>query len=103
MDIKAGIEMGEGERHFDLLMNAAGEMMIAFEATSGKPDNPVFIYDGRSRGILCKTKDENVPFYPLPREAWESMSRAKKILCVEVLNQQIVAEYNVPLEIKHNG
>ena len=95
--------MGEGERHFDLLMNAVGEVMVAFEATPSKPNNPVFIYDGRSRGILCKTKDESVPFYPLPREVWEPMSRAKKILCVEVSNQHIVAEYNASLEIRHNG
>ncbi|MBP5534748.1 MAG: hypothetical protein J6Y03_04500 [Alphaproteobacteria bacterium] len=95
--------MGECERRFDLLMNAAGEVMIAFDATTSKPISPVFVYDGRTKGVLCKTENERIPFYPLPREAWDSLRRVKKILCVEVLNQHIVAEYKVPLEVRSNG
>lgn len=102
MDIKTGVKMGEGERRFDLLMNAGGEVMIAFEATPIKPTDPVFLYNGRNKGVLCKTKNEEIPFSPLPKEAWGSMNKAKRILCVEVANQKIVAEYDAPLEVKFN-
>ena len=100
MAMGANEKMGEYGKNFDLLMNAAGEVMIAFKATSVKPDKPIFIYDGRNKGILYKTSQDVIPFYPIPKEAWESMGRKKEILCVEVLNNQIVAQYNAQLEVK---
>ena len=95
--------MGEEGRHFNLLMNAAGEVMLTFDATPVKPVNPVFIYDGRSRGFLCKTQKEKIPFSPLPKEAWKTMRQVKRILCVELLNQHIVAQYIAALEVRCNG
>ena len=95
--------MGKDGRNFDLLMNAGGDLMIAFDATPVKPVKPVFIYDGRGRGLLYKTKENQIPFYPLPREAWDAMNKAKKILCVEVAEKHSVAEYGVPLEVRCNG
>ena len=103
MDFKTGIKMGEEGRHFDLLMSAGGEVMLAFDATPIKPVNPVFVYDGRSRGFLCKTQEEKIPFSPLPKEVWKPMGQAKWILCVELLNQHIVAQYNAALEVRCNG
>ena len=103
MVVETGIKMGKDGRHFDLLMNAGGDLMIAFDATPIKPVRPVFVYDGRDRGILCKTKESQIPFYPLPREAWDAMNKAKNILCVEVSDQHVVAEYSVPLEVRYNG
>ncbi|MBO5997590.1 MAG: hypothetical protein J6P93_03600 [Alphaproteobacteria bacterium] len=94
--------MGESGRHFDLLMNAGGDLMIAFDATSGKAVKPVFVYDGRNRGFLCKTDKEKIPFYPLPLEARSAMKNAKDILCVEVANKKVVAEYNASLEVRTN-
>lgn len=95
--------MGEKGRHFDLLMNAGGEVMLAFDATPVKPINPVFVYDGRSRGFLCKTDDEKIPFSPLPKEAWKSMGQAKQILCVEVSDKRVVAQYPALMEVRCNG
>lgn len=103
MDFETGIKMGEEGRHFDLLMNAGGEVMLAFDATPIKPVNPVFVYDGRSRGFLCKTANDKIPFSPLPKEAWKPMGQAKRILCVEVLNQHIVAQYPALMEVQCNG
>jgi len=77
--------------------------MVVFEASPVKPENPLFIYDGRNKGLLYKTKQDVVPFYPIPKEAWSVMGKLKDVLCVEVSNNRIVAQYNAVLEVKRNG
>ena len=87
--------------HFDLLMNAAGEMMIAFKALMGKPENPKFIFDGRHSGLLIKnpkSKAEN--FQPIPQEAKDALNKAQEILCIEVQNEKIVAQYMASVELR---
>lgn len=95
--------VGEKGQHFNLLMNAAGDVMVAFDATPSKPHNPLFVYDGRVHGILYKDKKNPVPFYPIAAEAKEAMTKAKNILCVEVFNHEVVAQYNAKLEVRKNG
>ena len=100
MVIKTDGQMDTEIRHFDLLMNAAGDVMIVFEASSNLAENPLFIYDGKSRAILYKNKQDVIPIYPVPKEAEPEMNRVKTILCVEVKDNKIVAEYNAKVEVK---
>ena len=93
-------KMDVGKQYFDLLMNAAGDVMIAFGATPTEPNEPRFIYDGRTRGILYKNAQDAIPFYPIPREASSEMNRVKDILCVEVANEKVVAQYSAKIEVK---
>ncbi len=97
---KANEALGTDRPHFDLLMNAAGDVMIAFNATTAKPKDALFVFDGRSRAILYKTKKEPIAFSPLPKEAQDALSKAKDILCVEVKSNKIVAEYNAKVEVR---
>ncbi len=90
-----------GRGHFDLLMNAGGELMVAFRATEGDAENPLFIYDGRGRAILYKNKTaEGLPFAPLPKEAQEALNKSGEILCVEVADEHIVSQYSAKIEVK---
>lgn len=100
MVVKSDDKMDTDVKGFDLLMNAAGDVMFAFEATAGEPENPLFIYDGRNKGILYKNKTDVIPFYPIPKEASPEMNKAKDILCVEVADEKIVAQYNAKVEVK---
>ena len=93
-------KMDAGKQYFDLLMNAAGDVMIAFGATHSEPKEPRFIYDGRTRGFLYKNAQDVIPFYPIPREASSEMSKVKDILCVEVADEKIVAQYSAKVEVK---
>ena len=100
MVVKTDGQMDTGVTHFDLLMNAAGDVMIVFEATSNAPESPLFVYDGRTRAILYKNKQDVIPIYPIPKDAEPEMNRVKNVLCVEVKDNKIVAEYNAKVEVK---
>ena len=100
MVIETDEQMDKNIKHFDLLMNAVGDVMIVFEATQHQPENPLFIYDGRNKAILYKNKADVIPIYPIPKEAETEMKRAKDILCVEVKEDKIIAEYNAKIEVK---
>ena len=100
MVVETDEQMDKDTRHFDLLMNAAGDVMIVFDATENNPENPLLVYDGRNKAILYKSKKDIVPIYPIPKEAEPEMNRAKDILCVEVKDNKIVAQYSAKIEVK---
>ena len=88
--------------HFDLLINAANDLMIIFARVDQALQNPVFIYDGRSNAFLCKNhqKEADKVFTEIPTEAQESLKKAKDILCVEVDREHIYTEYTAKVEVK---
>ena len=51
-------------------------------------------------GILYKNKTDIMPVYPIPKEAESEMKRAREILCVEIKDNKIVAEYNAKVEVR---
>ncbi|MBE6449761.1 MAG: hypothetical protein E7013_03620 [Alphaproteobacteria bacterium] len=91
------------EKNFDLLMNASGDIMVVFGAVSGKPENAELIYDGRKRAFLRKNKEAVVPFFPIPEEAWSAINKSKDVLCIEIAEEKIVAEYTAKTEVRKNG
>lgn len=88
--------------HFDILVNAANELMIVFLRTGNEPRNPLFIYDGKSRAFLFKNsqKDSDKVFTEIPMEAWSTLNAAKDILCVEVDQEHIFSEYTAKVEVR---
>ena len=89
--------------HFDLLMNAANELMIVFNRVDQELDDPLFIYDGKSNAFLCKKNgcEPDKVFTELPAEAWSALKVAKDILCVEVDREHIFTEYRARVEVKY--
>ena len=89
--------------HFDLLVNAANELMIIFNRVKQEAKNPLFIYDGRASAFLCKKRGRKADkvFTELPKEAWDVLNSAKNILCVEVDQDHIYTEYMADVEVKH--
>ena len=100
MVVETDEQMDENGKHFDLLMNAAGDVMLVFSAMQNAPVNPIFVYDGRNKAILYKNKTDIMPVYPIPKEAESEMKRARDILCVEIKDNKIVAEYNAKVEVR---
>ena len=49
---------------------------------------------------MYKNKQDVIPIYPIPKEADPEMNRVKNVLCVEVKDNKIVAEYNAKVEVK---
>lgn len=92
--------MGEQRSvRFDLLMNAGNDFLVVFDADSQKVSNPRFVYNRKETATLLKNEGaEGLTFSPIPKEAWEELSRAKKILCVEVKDEHIINEYMAKVE-----
>jgi len=91
------------EGHFDVLMNAANDLMIVFLRINEDAQNPVFVYDGRARAFLCKHSKKVISrvFVNLPDEAKEALNAAKQILCVELDRGHIYTEYMAAVEVKY--
>jgi len=45
-----------------------------------------------------KSKAEN--FQPIPQEAKDALNKADEILCIEVQNEKIVAQYMASVELR---
>ena len=88
--------------HFDILVNAANELMIVFLRTGDEPKDPLFIYDGKSRAFLFKNSKNEADkvFTEIPTEAWATLNAAKDILCVEVDQEHIFSEYTAKVEVR---
>ena len=90
------------EGHFDVLINAANDVMIAFARIDEDENDPVFVYDGKSRAFLFKNANgpSSRVFTNLPSEAREPLNAATEILCVEIDREHIFKEYMARVEVR---
>ena len=100
MDEKTGKKMGEQRNvRFDLLMNAGNEFLVVFDSDTQKVSKARFVYNRKEKAVLFKNEEaDGLVFSPIPKEAWTSLSGAKKILCVEIKDKHIINEYMAKVE-----
>ena len=84
---------------YDMLQNAAGEILIIIEYREGGPENPRFVYDGGATALLYRTKDSAVVFENVAKEARLPLKSVSSMLIVEVENEDVAREYVVPVRI----
>ena len=82
---------------YDMLQNAAGEILIIIEYREGGPENPRFVYDGGATALLYRTKDSAVVFENVAKEARLPLKSVSSMLIVEVENEDVAREYVVPV------
>lgn len=95
---KENLDTGETqEGRYDILQNAAGEILIIIKYHEGDPDNPRIVYDGTETALLYRSKESAVLLEHINLKAREQLMKVENVLIVEVKNDDVAREYKVPM------
>ena len=64
---KANVSQSEGQ--YDILQNAAGEILIIIQYRAGGPENPRLVYDGGDQALLYRSRESAVMLEAINQEA----------------------------------
>lgn len=84
---------------YDLLQNAAGEIMVVINKQPGEPENPRFVYDGEDRMLFYMSSSHAQMLKNIAPEARKPLTEVKEILVVEIENDDVAREYKVPMRV----
>ena len=92
-----GNNINEDEGVYDILQNAAGEILIIIRYRNGGPENPRLIYDGGKQALLYRSRESAVMLDNINEEARMPLKSVSEVLMVELENEDVAREYMVPL------
>lgn len=84
---------------YDLLQNAAGEIMLIINKQPGEPENPRFVYDGEDRMLFYMSRSHAQMLKNIAPEARKPLMEVEEILVVEIENDDVAREYKVPMRV----
>lgn len=87
----------DSSSRYDILQNAAGEIMLIIHAREGEPDNPRIVYDGGDSALLYRNRESAIILEGIAEKAREPFLKVDQVLVVEVKNDDVAREYKVPL------
>jgi DNA-binding transcriptional MerR regulator len=93
------VELNDATNRYDLLQNGAGEIMIIINGEDSPPENPRIVYDGGDEMMLYINKTRALMLNSLTIEAQKAMLNVENVLVVEVKDDDVLREYNVPVRI----
>jgi hypothetical protein len=82
---------------YDLLKNSVGDIMLIINGEYSAPDNPRIVYDGGDEMMLYINKTRASMIENLTQEAQSAMFGVKKVLVVEVKDDDVLREYEAPV------
>ena len=71
---------------YDMLQNAAGEILIIIEYREGGPENPRLVYDGGEQALLYRSRESAFMLNSIAREARMPLKSVNEVLMVEIEN-----------------
>ena len=87
------------EGRYDILQNAAGEILIIIKYHEGGPENPRLVYDGGSTALLYRSRESAVLLEEINPKARTPLMSVDEVIMVEVENDDVAREYQVPVRI----
>ena len=87
---------------YDMLQNAAGEILIIIEYREGGPENPRFVYDGGEQALLYRSRESAFMLNSIAWEARMPLKSVNEVLMVEIENDDVAREYRVPVRVVRN-
>ncbi len=91
---------GEGnEGTYDILQNAAGEILIMLKQRRGGPENPRFVYDGGETALLYRSRESSVFLGGINEDARKPLRMVDEVLVAEIDGDEVAREYMVPVRI----
>lgn len=90
------------EGRYDILQNAAGDILIIIKYHEGGPENPRLVYDGGRTALLYRSRESAVLLEEINEKARVPLKSVDEVLMVEVENDDVAREYKVPVRIIKN-
>ncbi len=87
------------EGRYEILKNAAGEIMIIIKYRAGGPENPRMVYDGGEQALLYRSRESSVMLGNIHKEARNPLKSVDEILVVEIEDDDVAREYKVPMRV----
>lgn len=87
----------EQEGKYDILQNAAGEILIIIKYHQGGPENPRFVYDGGSSALLYRSRESAIMLDNINDKARMPLKSVNELLIIEVEDDDVAREYKVPV------
>ncbi len=97
---KANVSQSEGQ--YDILQNAAGEILIIIQYRAGGPENPRLVYDGGEQALLYRSRESAVMLDAINQEARQPLKSVSEVLMVELEDDDVAREYRVPVRAVKN-
>ena len=87
------------EGRYDILQNAAGEILIIIKYHEGGPENPRLVYDGGETALLYRSRESAVLLEAINTKARGPLKSVDEVQMVEVEGDDVAREYKVPVRI----
>lgn len=87
----------EQEGRYDILQNAAGEILIIIKYHQGGPENPRFVYDGGASALLYRSRESAIMLDNINEKARNPLKSVDELLIVEIEDDDVAREYKVPV------
>ncbi len=88
---------------YDLLSNAAGDLVLILGGQEREPDNSArLVYDGGSDAILYRNHDSALEIQSIAKEARGILLKAQEITIVEPTEDDMSFQYKVPIYVVKN-
>ena len=87
------------EGRYDILQNAAGEILIIIKYHEGGPENPRLVYDGGETALLYRSRESAVLLEAINAKARGPLKSVDEVQMVEVEGDDVAREYKVPVRI----
>ena len=92
-------EQNSTEGTYDILQNAAGEILVMIKQRRGGPENPRFVYDGGETALLYRSRESSVFLCGINAEARGPLKLVDEVLVAEIDGDEVAREYVVPVRI----
>ena len=90
------------EGAYDILQNAAGEILVIISQRRGGPENPRFVYDGGDTALLYRSRGSSVFLGGINEKARAPLKAVDEVLVAEIDGDEVAREYTVPVRIVRN-
>lgn len=89
----------EQEGRYDILQNAAGEILIIIKYRDGGPENPRLVYDGGAHALLYRSRESAVLLDSINIKARQPLKSVDEVVMVEIEDDDVAREYKVPVRL----
>lgn len=89
----------EQEKNYNILKNAAGDLMILIRARLDDATHPRVIYSGGKHAVLYRSSEKALVLDFIHPSVREDLNRTSRVLIVEARDGAVIREYTS--EVKH--
>lgn len=83
----------EQEKRFDILKNAAGDLLFIIKARLTNEEKPIIVYNGGEHAVFHRNKENTIVLDYINPSIRTNLEKAFKVLIVETQGNSIIREY----------